>query len=488
LKISNLNREQKFLYFLLYIPCFLLGKNLDNDIWFILNSGRYVLQNGIPHIEPFTIHQGMSFVMQQWLSAVMFWTTYNKFGEIGLVLFVVIFYMLFVYMTFKLCMLLSQDNFFVSYIVSLISIVLIRFFMVQRPYIFLFIIILIEIYLLEKYVQLNKNIYLVPLIFLSILLVNLEAAMWPILFVIQLPYIIDSFKFKFSFIEGHGYRKVALLISTLGMFAAGVINPYGIKAVTYLFHSYGYSEINNLVSEMKCPDINYLLGKIIFATIFLVFFAFIIYKKDKYKLRYCLLTMGTAYMAMSSVRSYPLFIICGIIPLSFYFKNINIKGFEIKSDKKTLLLRKVLIILLASIVIFIFIFNNIQHSDNNQQELIKSTDYLQKYNNYDIKDLRVYSPYNEGGYLEFRGFKVYIDTRADVFLKSNNNKYDIMKEFVQLQSGDIYYKNVLDKYNFEFLLVSKYDILYNYLNYDGNYKLIYSSGDYKIYELLNKYK
>ena len=34
----------------------------------------------------------------------------------------------------------------------------------------------------------------------------------------------------------------------------------------------------------------------------------------------------------------------------------------------------------------------------------------QEYDNY-IRDI------NDGGYLEFRGFKVYIDPRAEVFLK-----------------------------------------------------------------------
>lgn len=133
------NKDYKFLYLLLYIPCFLIGHDLNNDIWFILNSGRYVLQNGFPYTEPFTIHEGMSFVMQQWLSGVIFWIDYSAFGEIGLYLVVILIYVLFVNMTFKLCMFLSEDNFFVSYGISFIVIALINRYMTQRPYILIFI-------------------------------------------------------------------------------------------------------------------------------------------------------------------------------------------------------------------------------------------------------------------------------------------------------------------------------------------------------------
>ena len=48
---------------LMFLPCLVVNLQLDNDIWFLLTSGRFVLQNGIPTIEPFTLHQGFSFLM-----------------------------------------------------------------------------------------------------------------------------------------------------------------------------------------------------------------------------------------------------------------------------------------------------------------------------------------------------------------------------------------------------------------------------------------
>jgi len=477
-------REYKFLYLLLYIPCLLISRTLNGDIWFIINGGRYVLQNGFPHTEPFTIHEGMSFVMQQWLSGVIFWTNYNILGQIGLYLVVIFTSVLFIFMTFKLCMLLSEENFYVSYGVSFIVVTLISIYMTQRPYIFSFLFIVIELYFLEKYINSSKKRYLLPLLVLSTLLINLQAAMWPILFVILIPYVIDSFKFKFKVIEGQGYDKKGLFCIILGMLVAGFINPYGIEAVTYLSRSYGFTEINAFVLEMRCADINNLPGKMVFGTIFLVFFVLFMYKNGHYKLRFYLLALGTGYMAISSVRSYSIFIICGLIPLSYYLKECNLEKIGNKNDKRTLLIRKILIALIAIMVVFVIHEKN-SCIDLEHKDLVKTVDYLEKY---DKNKVKLYTGYNDGGYLEFRGFKVYIDPRAEVFLKTNNKRYDVMKEYTLMLSGRIYYKDVLNKYNFTHLLVSKNDILNTYLPHDENYKIVYSSEYYKIFEKSNLMK
>ena len=53
-ELNNFGKNDKtFLLFLLFIPCILIRRVLDNDTWFLLNSGRYVMEHGIPYIEPF---------------------------------------------------------------------------------------------------------------------------------------------------------------------------------------------------------------------------------------------------------------------------------------------------------------------------------------------------------------------------------------------------------------------------------------------------
>ena len=91
---QNPSRMNKALILLVFLPCLIVSLRMDNDIWFLLTSGRYVLEHGIPFLEPFTLHQNFSFVMQQWLSAVIFWSVYSKLGSVGLIALVFVVFVL----------------------------------------------------------------------------------------------------------------------------------------------------------------------------------------------------------------------------------------------------------------------------------------------------------------------------------------------------------------------------------------------------------
>ncbi|WP_425802389.1 hypothetical protein ACHOLT_15395 [Desulfitobacterium sp. Sab5] len=478
--VSN-TKDRILLFVVLFIPCLLINQVLDNDIWFILNNGRYVLQNGIPYTEPFTLHQGMSYVMQQWLTSVIFWVIYSTFGAFGLTFFTSLVEAGIIYAVFRLSMRISEDNFFVSYAVSLFISVFISPFMVQRPYIFLLLIIAIEMYLLESYISTRNVKYLFYLPLLSVLQINLQAAMWPVLFIVLIPYIIDSFKFKLLFIKGQGYSRKSLFIIIAIMFLVGFINPYRVDGMTYLFRSYGYKEISSLVLEMKAPNINDLWGMVIYGCMFCLILVYCVYKKGKTRLRYVLLSMGTAVMTLSSIRSFSLFSICGIAPLAYYLKNVSLPKTNAHPSRNLKVLRKILILLLC-IAIGVGMYSKYRSTQKQVQNMSLSgvVNYLLK--NTDTKNIVLYTGYNDGNYAEFMGLKPYIDARAEVFIKKNNKKDDIMREYYLLQSGGIFYRNVLDKYNFTHLIVSKNDILDTYLPYDEDYKIIYSDEYYKVFE------
>ncbi len=467
------------LLLLLYLPCLFIHTQLDNDIWFLMSNGRYILQYGIPFIEPLTLHQNLSYVSQQWLSTVIFWVVYSKLGALGLLALVSVAFACIITVVYRLNNLLSGGNFHTSFLVTFFFSVLLSIFTVARPMIFTLLILVSELYLLELYAGSGKAAYLVPLPFLSALLVNLHASMWPMQFIILLPYAIDSFRFRFSIVEGQGFRKKFFYPAILLMFAAGFLNPYGFDAMTYLFRSYGHAEIY-FVSEMQAADINETLGKVIFAAFLIVGAVYLLYKNGKTKLRYVLLTGGTAVLALSSIRSFSFFIICGIFPLAYFLKDMPPPKIRTRSAKRALLLRAVLIFLVAAELVYGFYakYSGVAAS----QVTPKSTaafNYLLAQGGGDVV---LYTGYNDGGYAEFVGFKPYIDPRAEVFVKKNNHQDDIMKEYFLLQTGNIYYKTVLDKYNFTHLLVAKADILYTYLPYDGDYRMVYEDELYAIFE------
>ncbi len=469
-----------FLLLLLFLPCFFIHTNLDNDIWFLLTSGRYVLQSGIPHIEPFTLHQNMSFVMQQWLTAVTFWSVYAKLGAAGLIVLVFLVFVCIVAVTYKLAIFLSNGNFIAAFLATFLTAVLLTPWMTTRPLIFTLLILIIELYSLERYIASQKATWLIPLPFLSAFLVNLHAAMWLIQFVFLLPYFIDSFRFKVLSIEGQGYPKKTLLLTTVLMFATGFINPYGFDAMTYLFRSYGYTEIG-FVNEMMPPNINELLGIIVFGTFFLVGCIYFLYRKGTSRLRYALLMLGTAVLALSSTRSFPLFVLCTFFSLAYFLRKITLPQNKIKSAKNALLLRTVLIVLVAIELGYVFYqkYTVIIESEVTP-DVAHAVEYLKDHE--DADGMVLYTSYDDGGYAEFLGFKPYLDPRAETFVKKNNHVADIMKEYCLLETGDVYYGEILDRYQFTHLIVSKYDILFVYLPYDSNYEKIYEDDTYAIYK------
>ncbi len=57
-----------------------------------------------------------------------------------------------------------------------------------------------------------------------------------------------------------------------------------------------------------------------------------------------------------------------------------------------------------------------------------------------------------------------------------------MSEYFSLQTGKLYYKDVLNRYGFTHLIVPKNDILHAYLPNDADYRLTYDDGEYAVYE------
>jgi hypothetical protein len=466
---------------IIFLLIILIKKPVNNDIWFLLNSGRYVLENGIPYIEPFTIHQGMEFVMQQWLSACVFWVTFASFGFTGLNMLIIICNLIMIFFFYKLCMRVSGNYFYISFIVSLFFNIIIQIFMTQRPFIFSNLLLVIELYLLESYRFTNNKRFLYFLPIISLLLINLHAAMWPMMFVMIIPYVIDSFCLKIKTLSNNGYPKKNLFFILIAMAVAGLLNPYGNRSMTYLYNSYGYKEISNYVTEMFPPNINTVSGMLIYGIIFVIFLLYFLYKNGTTKLRYVLLTIGTAFMTLSSQRNLSFFVISSFFPMAYYFKNY-IPPAKQEETKKVLMLRKLLIALLISALILSMF--KLGKTDN---QIYQEYDSLQDTIQFiiekeDKSKVILYTGYEDGGMAEFEGLHTYIDARAEVFVKKNNKKEDIMKEYYLLQNGAIYYKDILDKYQFSHLIVNRKDILFTYLKQDKDYTITYANEKYTLFE------
>lgn len=494
-KKTNINNAPRWFKALMLLSVFigavLIKTEIDADMFFMLPTGKYILENGFPVTDFLSMHSSMDIIVQQWLSDIIFYGIYKILGEAGLIALVFVCFAAYSVLIFKLCRLISS-NFFISYLAVFISnFYVANLFMQTRPQIFTYIIIVCELLALEYYIKTKKAVYLAALPVLSVLLVNLHSSMWLMLIVFMLPYIVQAIPIKIGKIKQEPCCKLwHLLIAAIAVVLFGLINPYGIKAELYLFSSYGYEEINSLIGEMQPTNLTEPYGIIFFALIGLVVILCIAYKKGSFQTHHALLILGTLVLALSSYKGIAYFFIGAVPSITYYFKD---KQFMIESSdkpqnskdkkKRTALIGSFCALLCVLAVTVVSTQGGSEKQAEPSTIPEKAQGFMEYLEKEDKGNMVLYAGFNTGAYLEFNGYKPYLDARAELFLKDNNHEFDYFSEYYSLVNGSVYYKDFLDKYGFTHLVVEgKEAYLLNSLQHDSDYELIYSDEYYSLFE------
>lgn len=483
-KSKNDYKPSKWLYFILFIVpvifVILITKQLDNDIWYLLSEGRYIIQNGIYHIDPLSMHEGLQVVVQNWLSASLFWLIFSAFGEMGLLVLIIICNFFICFFLYKICILISERNYVLSLMLMFIcDLTLITHYVVSRPQILSYITLLALIYVLELYIKTEKPKYLIWIPIISFIQINMHASLWWMLFLFMLPYVIDSF--NVPVLKLQGYKKKPLFLAIGIALLVGLINPYGYKAITFIFTSYGNHYMHIFISELLPFTITNNLCKHMSMIILFIGCIYAFFREGKIRVRYICLFCGTMILGFMSIKGFSNFILVSMFPLAYFFKDLCPKDFEdvIKEFKKVFeIILMIVSGLLTCALVYFYVVDISKLKLTNKAS--GSIDVLAK--TYTPSEVTIYSSFNDGGYVEFRGYKPYIDPRAELYLKKNNKKNDIFKEFYDLQHGKLVVKEFLDKYSFTHLLVKDNDYLYSRL-VDSNYFILYENTKegYRLY-------
>lgn len=527
--------------FTLFIVLFIIvfTSRFDQDGWFLLNSGRYVEQWGIPHVEPFTIHHNFHFVMHQWLFALGLWNLYKFGGMRALIVYAWIMSGLFLWIYCKLLKLqISKFTSSVRIFLLFWLFLLCQGYIGQRPQTVSGLIFLLEIYLLEKYTNQNQIPCLfIPVFFiLSTLLVNLHSAMWPMFTIFLLPYAFEAVvgpHLPFGKCElAWRYKDFLFLFSAV--LAGGFLSPYGTESMTYAFKSYGYTDINLIVGEMHPLSLTFSSP---YQTILLIvlFICAILYGRSSLPFRQQLLALGTGFMTLQANRSGLLFLLVGMFPLAKILAQTSFRQNSIVYSWAHAR-RMVLLMLTGSIAIIWVLFNKtaipanrlflfygtfitlgllsaysfnvlwknrqcsgilrtniwhtfalltlmilfpytiaIHHIIQVDLPLKKGVDIIQ--NNSAGSPICLWTGYNDGPYAEFKGIPCYLDTRAEVFKPKLNHKKDVMKEYCFLVYGQLDYRDFVTRYPFTHFLTTNLDPLYVNLKNDPRFELLWDSEE-----------
>ena len=455
-----------------------LIRDLDNDTWFMLNHGRYIMKNGLyPKYEPFTVNEGMEFTFQKWLSCVLFWLIYKYLGKTALKLFLYGVYMAFVFAMYKLLEYINKD----AKIQNLSTLVIMNAAMTQylytRPQLFTYLFLAIEITVLEKYVKENKTKLLAVIPILSLVEIQLHSTIWPIMLIFMLPYMfdvssVDKLTQKLKFLPNRKYKKLPIWLTFAASTVVAVINPYGFESVVYLVKSLQIPELKMMIGEVAPPQLFSINTLVIVASLVIFIYAFA--KKKEIELRYLFLFGGTTLMSVMSTRQMSFMLIPAAMLVAYFFdfKNLSV---VIKSA----------FVLLMGFASFDSVFDAYWGQIKYQQYITQACDALYEYEP-NPQGCAVFNVADEGSYLEFLGFKAYSDTRAEVFSDKINNSKNYLAEKIEFQKQTVSYKEYIYQHDYKYIFIRRgYTKQTNAMDSDKNLKLIYKNPLFVIYKIEN---
>jgi hypothetical protein len=356
-------------------------------------------------------------------------------------------------------------------------------YIVARAQTISYILLFLEVVFIEKMLRENKAKYILILLPISVFIANIHTSIWPMTLILFLPYLgeyIVSKLFHSKVLYSETNNIKLLSISFLIILLSGLLTPLGLLPYTYMFKT-----LSGISSEfiIELQHANIFRDFILLLLILLYGFLFILRKKIK--ISDIFLISGLFIMSLMAIRNIPFLIILGAISLSrlIYdtiteFKiDINIITDKICKNKLVMCLITLFVIIISSIFCYMHIYNK-EYIDISQYP-VKASDYI--LDNINLDELRLYNGFNNGSYLEFRGIKVLLDSRSEVYCKEFNDT-SILEDWFHVTYGLEDYKPVFDKYNFTHILLYKSEPLNIKVASDKDYKKIYEDEYFVLYE------
>lgn len=459
----------------------------DNDGYWIIASGKYIVNHGIPTKNPFTFIKDLNIIIQQWPWAIFCYKVYSQFGNLGLYICTLLIFLADVIMFSKLTK-LKNANVSISTLFTLLIFCFSYIFISIRPTMLTVFLLISEIYVLEYYKQTEKKSVLGFLILISFFEINLHSAIWFFHFVFMLPYIVPPIKNPFVKFKEDDMKRKPLFFTMIPMFLVGFLNPYGIKGMLYIVYSFGNQLKNAGISELECWTLKSFYGLIIIITILIVTY---ILKKKKIDSATFYLFCGTTIMGFMYKRNLIYFIFGLIILFIELIKDIDFTKINTWFEKQ---IKYTCCYVWLVIVIFCILFGKsmIHTVLINPEEMnvhpVKCVQYLDN-KNVDKQTTKIYTEFNSGGYFEFKDYHCFIDARPELYFKKLNKKQEVFKDYdtLQITSNISKLEKILQKYQFDYLCVSVNTNLDTYLKLKNNYKIVQKDKKtgFNLYQKIN---
>ncbi len=496
------------------------GGFTDNDIWFILATGREIFENGIPYTNPFALHDNMGIVIQQWIPCLIAYGLHSLGGFIALGMWVGVLSALVVLSLYRLGRLIKDDRFGGEWILLAIAVAVpaLLGYLSMRPHAYTMLAFCWLLFFLEKYRRSGKPGWLAGSVALVAAHVNFQMALAPFDLVIIGCYLIPDVlaplhkrgRLMNVQLSLSGYKRWPVLLCFALAAVALLANPYGLDGALYLVDSYGTAGYKNYISEMGvfAP---WGMGVGGMAAVAMLAFAAMAAGKRGLRninLPLTLLAFGVGMAAFGHTRNIWL-IAFFTLPLvmsamngwSLDFaklpprKKIAALGPEaawqwMQKRRKIVLGCTIAVALGATATSGVLLWQAMPKWQDYEKESDMTPsgllDYLEK-QGVNPQDVQLYNPFNIGGYLEWRGYKVFMDPRPELWSPAiSGHSTDYYREYTDMLVNDDWtdrdYAEFLDKYDFQYLIVENGTKIATYLkDFRKDYMSLLGTGDYTLW-------
>lgn len=474
------------------------SKGIDTDTWFILTNGRYILENGFPTENPFTIHEGLSIVLSQPLTAVLEYLVYQAFSYAGLRMWVFAFGLLACFLTWKLSKACDKTKVAAIPILLMTTFILVcTDFLSNRPMLLTISITLAEMLVLEDYQQHMRKRVLFWLPVLSLIQINVHSSLYVVLFLPVIAYLAQDMLLLGGTVIAHAKKsdsgleritgffllerapRLPLIAAVVAMPVVALINPYGYKALTYLFESYDAATSGITIIELEKP---YILSSysVYWILVLIALCVWLCKRKEKAvnSFHFFLCLGGLLAYPMAYRNLWLLFVFSLPLAVDMLAECRDIMARLQKATIEVVSLGKCLVLLGLYCGTLCMMISPAGTISDSQGTPTFAVSYLENYfAGVDKESLKIYTGFNNGAYMEWCGYKTYIDARPELYQEQG-----IYEEYCDLYSGKISDMSAfLEKYDFDALIVPGTKYLDVELAHHSEYTLVYESSEYRIW-------
>lgn len=467
-----------------------LIKNPDADMYWMLSVGRDIVKNRhIPSYNTLIYTQGYKVIIQQWLLAVINYTVVRFLGMEALTYMALLLYIVCLFLVYRLVCLYTD-----SLPAKTITLILCGLSLLgnlsTRPAILTCSILLYDQICVKKYKDSGKAKRLLPLPVSALLLVNFHASHFFFFFLLLMPHLVPDFTKGIHTvrqqIKQNGYLAAMSALSLL----MGFINPYGYRGVIYLFYSFNSSRLCRFIAELQCPKLLSVNAALTAVAVLLLFACLLKIPAGEWKMDTLYMAAGCIILSVPYVRNlwFLTFAFIMIIPqtgevITACRKGKRIFTLTIKETKKPgcLIAEAVTssVITLSVLVIMADLFLTL-HTKEETPMPAAIADYLCEKET-DKENLSLFTTFNSGGYMQWRGFKTYIDARPELYMKNINGVEDRAEEYYAVHVGEADFGAFLEKHGFSYLVMEKGSDFDKYARTDTSLEILLDEEHYVLY-------